>query len=31
VDSFFDTDPNTGLAWTSTTLNAATAGPKINS
>jgi hypothetical protein len=31
LDSFFDTDPNTGSAWTVTGLNAATSGVKIAS
>jgi hypothetical protein len=31
LDSFFDTDPNTGVAWTVTGLNAATSGVKIAS
>ena len=30
-DSFFPTDPNTGVAWTASSLNAATSGMKIAS
>jgi hypothetical protein len=31
MDSFFDTDPNTGSAWTATGLNSATSGVKVAS
>jgi hypothetical protein len=31
LDSFFDTDPNTGSAWTGTGLNSATSGVKVAS